>query len=616
VSTTGHAFHEEETLGKAYDARLMGRLLTYLRPHHRAVALSAFLLVLTSLLDLAGPFLTKIAIDHYIADKDVSGLFRITALFLAALAFALVLGYGQVYIMQKVGQLIMVRLRTQIMNHLLRLPVGFYDRNPVGRLITRLTSDVEALNEMFTSGVVAIIGDLITLLGIMAVMLALNWKLALVAFAVLPLLFWLSLWFRNNVRETYRMVRVRLARINAFLQESITGMSVLQIMNHEKQSRGEFDGLNRNHTEAHLQSIFYYATFYPAVEVISALAIALVIWIGGGQVLRDAFTLGGLVAFLQYVRRFYQPIQDLSEKYNILQGAMASSERVFQLLDTPPAIADPDSPEAVAPDGEEVPAIEFRQVWFSYKQGGPVEEEDWILRDVSFRVQRGESVAFVGATGAGKTTIMSLLLRFYDVQKGMILVDGVDVRLWSQHDLRRRMSLVLQDVFLFSGTVTENIRLGTDRIGMDRIEATARQVNAYDFISRLPRGFDTPLGERGASLSTGQKQLLSFARALSHDPEILILDEATSNVDTETEVLIQDALARLLAGRTSLVVAHRLSTVRNVNRILVLHKGQLREEGSHQELLRRRGLYYRLYQLQYKDQEALAPASSPGTPAC
>jgi ATP-binding cassette subfamily B protein len=612
--STGHAFHEEETLGKAYDARLMRRLLTYLAPHRGQVAVSAVLLILTSLLDLAGPFLTKIAIDHYIADKDVGGLLRITALFLGALSFALVLGYGQVYIMQKVGQLIMVRLRTQVMNHLLRLPVGFYDRNPVGRLITRLTSDVEALNEMFTSGVVAIIGDVITLLGIMGVLLFLNWKLALVAFAVLPLLFWLSLWFRNNVRETYRMVRVRLARINAFLQESITGMSVLQIMNHEEASRREFDGLNRDHTEAHLKSIFYYATFYPAVEIISALAIALVIWIGGGQVVRDAFTLGGLVAFLQYVRRFYQPIQDLSEKYNILQGAMASSERVFQLLDTPVAVTDPDSPGRPL-QAEGIPAIEFRGVWFAYKEGD-VGDEEWILRDVSFRVERAESIAFVGATGAGKTTIMSLLLRFYDVQKGEILVDGVDVRLWPQRDLRRKMSLVLQDVFLFGGTVAENIRMGTPGIPDESVENAARQVNAYDFVSRLPRRFDTPLGERGASLSTGQKQLLSFARALTHDPEILILDEATSNVDTETEILIQDALTRLLRGRTSLVVAHRLSTVRNVDRILVLHKGQLREQGSHQDLLKERGLYYRLYQLQYKDQEAREPASSTASPPC
>jgi ATP-binding cassette subfamily B multidrug efflux pump len=600
----GHEFQEDEVLGKAYDARLMKRLLTYLKPHRGAVVASIFLLVGTSLLDLAGPFLTKIAIDRYIAGKDFHGLVRIAALFLGSLVFAMILGYAQTYIMQKVGQEIMVRLRGQIFRHLQKLQIAFFDRNPVGRLITRLTSDVDALNEMFTSGVVAIFGDVVTLFGIMVVLLVMNWKLALVSFAVLPLLFWLSSWFRNNVRENYRQVRVRLARINAFLQESITGMSVLQVMNHEARSRREFDVLNRDHTEAHLRSIFYYATFYPAVELISSLALALVIWMGGEQILRSAFTLGGLVAFIQYVRRFYRPIQDLSEKYNILQAAMAASERIFTLLDTPPTVNDPAEARAAAGNGG-VPAIEFRNVWFAYNP------EDWVLRDVSFRVGRGQAVAFVGATGAGKTSLMSLLMRFYDVQKGAILVDGVDIRHWPQKELRRRMSLVLQDVFLFSGSVTENIRMGDEDIPEEEVRAAARTVNAETFVTRLPEGFGTQLGERGASLSTGQKQLLSFARALAHRPEILILDEATSNVDTETEILIQDALTRLMKGRTSLIVAHRLSTVRHVDRIVVMHKGQVREEGTHQELLRARGLYYKLYLLQYKDQEAGVAGTSP-----
>jgi ABC-type multidrug transport system fused ATPase/permease subunit len=456
---------------------------------------------------------------------------------------------------------------------------------------------------MFTSGVVAIFGDVITLLGIMGVLLYLNWKLALVAFAVLPLLFWLSIWFRNNIRENYRDVRIRLARINAFLQEAITGMPVLQIMNHEARSRSEFQALNRDHTEAHLRSVFFYATFYPMVEILSALALALVIWFGGGAIVEEAFTLGGLVAFIQYVRRFYRPIEDLSEKYNILQGAMASSERVFQLLDTEPAVVDPARARGANGDGT-APLIEFRNVWFAYK------DENWVLRDVSFRIERGESIAFVGATGSGKTTTMSLILRFYDAQRGAVLVDGVDVREWNQADLRRRMALVLQDVFLFSGSVSENVRLGDAALDDARIEAAARDVNADGFVTRLPQGYATPLGERGASLSTGQKQLLSFARALAQDPEILILDEATSNVDTETEILIQDAVRRLMHGRTSLVVAHRLSTIRNADRILLFHKGQLRESGTHQELLKARGLYYTLYQLQYKDQEALAGGST------
>lgn len=587
--------HEEEILGKAYDARLMRRLLAYLRPHRGTVVVCVILLVAGALLELAGPLLVKIAIDRHVAEKDVPGLLRISILFFATLVAAFGLQYAQTYLMQRMGQRVMLTMRQEIFSHLQRIHVQYYDRNPVGRLITRLTSDVDALNEMFTSGVVAIFGDVITLLGILGILLALNVKLALVSFSVLPFLFLLSRWFRKNARETYRQVRVRLARINSYLQEAITGMPVLQIMNREERSHREFDELNESHTEAHLRSILYYAVFYPGVEILYAGALAAVLWVGGGDLVRGAFTLGGLVAFIQYVRRFYQPIQDLSEKYNILQGAMASSERIFALLDTPPALPDGAVRTESRPGGG--CEIEFREVWFAYVG------EDWVLSDVSFRVAPGESVAFVGATGSGKSTIMNLVMRFYDVQRGAVLIDGVDVREWNQEALRRRMSLVLQDVFLFSGSIADNIRIGREWLDADAVRAAAVAVNAHPFVERLPRGYATEVGERGSSLSTGQKQLISFARAVAHSPDLLILDEATSNVDTETEVLIQDALAAMMRGRTSLVVAHRLSTVRGVDRILVLHKGRIRETGTHQELLDLRGIYYRLYQLQYREQE-------------
>jgi len=593
---TDHEFHEDESLGKAYDARLMRRLLRYLRPHRGTVAVSMAFLVAASLLELIGPLLIKTAIDDHVSKGDVPGLVRISLLYVGALLLAFGFGYAETVLMQRMGQQIMLAMRSEIFAHLQKLHVQYFDRNPVGRLITRLTSDVEALNEMFTSGVVAIFGDIITLLGIMGVLIALNWKLALVSFAVLPLLFLLSTWFRTNARESYRDVRLRIARINSYLQEAITGMSILQVMNREERSMEEFDELNRSHTEANLRSVFFYSVFYPGVELLSSVALAAVIWVGGGALLAGTFTLGGLVAFIQYVRRFYQPLQDLSEKYNILQGAMAASERIFLLLDTRPAVAPPSDP--VRPERTEV-EIEFRNVWFAYLH------EDWVLRDVSFRVRRGESLAFVGATGSGKTTIMNLLLRFYDVQKGEVLVDGVDVRRWDPAVLRSRMSLVLQDVFLFSGSVAENIHLGHPALDDAAVREAARQVNAEEFVDRLPLGFATEVGERGQSLSTGQKQLLSFARALAFDPGILILDEATSNVDPETETLIQDAVERLMRGRTSLIVAHRLSTVRNVDRIIVLHKGCIREEGSHRELLALKGIYHKLYQLQYQGQEGL-----------
>lgn len=609
MSGVAEAHPEDEVLGKAYDSRLMGRLLGYLKPHRPAVAVAIVTLFLVAGLELVGPWLTKLALDEYIPKHDSHGLLLVTSGFLAALMLSFLLGYLQTYLMQKVGQQVMYEMRMQIFDHQMGLSTGYYDRNPVGRLITRLTTDVDTLNEMLTSGVVALIGDVVTLLGIMGVMLWLNWQLAIVSCLVIPLLFGVTAWFRVGVRETYRMVRTRIARINTFLQENITGMSVVQLFGQESENRREFDRLNADHLDAHVRSIFYYAVFYPLIETLSSVALALVLWYGGLKTLVPAggaaapLTMGALVAFVQYVRRFYRPIMDLSEKYNILQAAMASAERIFKLLDTQSSIPEPAAPAEWAGFGQ---SIEFKNVWFAYHA------DEWVLRDVSFAVRRGETVAIVGATGSGKTTIISLLCRFYDVQKGQILIDGHDIRTLRTGDLRRRIGLVLQDVFLFSGSIAENIRLGDREITDDAVRDAATHVNADPFIRTLPHGYDTPLGERGASLSVGQRQLLAFARALAHRPEILVLDEATSSVDTETELLIQEALHRLLHGRTSIVIAHRLSTIQDSDRILVLHKGQLRESGTHAELLRAGGLYFKLYQLQYKEQEVGAGAAPRG----
>ncbi len=596
---TTDAFPEDEILGKAYDARLMRRLLGYLKPHRKTVVLATFVLVLVSALELVGPWLTKIAIDTHLPAGDARGLLFVTLAYFGSLVLSFGLTYYQTYIMQKTGQDVMYELRMQIFGHQMNLSTSYFDRNPVGRLITRLTSDVDVLNEMLTSGVVALFGDLVTLLGITTIMFWMNWRLALVACFVLPILFAITAWFRAGVRETYRMVRTRIARINTYLQENISGMSVVQIFNREEANRADFDRLNEDHLQAHLKTIFYYALFYPLVEFISAVALGLVLWYGGLKTMAPegaagALTMGVLVAFIQYVRRFYRPIMDLSEKYNILQAAMASSERIFKLLDTSASIPEPEVPECWK--GFEH-SIEFKNVWFAYKN------EDWVLRDVSFKVRRGETMAIVGATGSGKTTIISLLCRFYDVQKGRILIDGIDIRRLPQQAVRRQIGLVLQDVFLFSGTIADNIRLGDANITDEAVIAAAKHVNADRFVAPLKDGYDTKLGERGASLSVGQKQLLAFARALAHEPKVLVLDEATSSVDTETELLIQEALHRLLLDRTSIVIAHRLSTIQDSDRILVLHRGEVREEGSHRELLKLDGLYSKLYQLQYKGQE-------------
>jgi ATP-binding cassette subfamily B protein len=501
--------------------------------------------------------------------------------------------YLETWLLQLTGQRIMFDLRSEIYGHLQRLDVAFYDRNPVGRLMTRVTSDVDALNDLFTSGVVSVFGDVFSLIGIMTVLIVMDWRLALVTFSVLPLIVLLTQWFRRNVRESYRTVRGLVARINAFLQENITGMATVQVFRREGRHFSQFEGINASHRDANVASILYYAVFYPSIELIGALATALIIWWGGGWVLGGTLTVGVLVAFTQYAQRFFRPISDLSEKFNLLQSAMASSERIFGLLDTPVAVQTPPAPRAGAGPGR----ITFDHVWFAYAG------DDFVLRDVSFEVQPGTRVAIVGATGAGKSTIINLLMRFYDVSRGRILIDGVDIRELDLHDLRRRFSLVLQDVHVFSGTVAGNVRLGRADLGDEQVRAALAAVHADQFVDRLPEGLAAPVAERGATLSTGQKQLLSFARALAFNPAVLLLDEATSSVDTDTELLIRDALRVLMAGRTTVAIAHRLSTIQDMDAILVLHKGQVRESGSHQELLARRGIYHRLYQLQYRDQE-------------
>jgi ATP-binding cassette subfamily B protein len=659
---------EEEILGKAYDSRLMKRLLTYLRPYRGHVVIALVAIVCKASLDVLGPFLTKTAIDKYLAhtpgtfsvlDRWLSatplvGIAQIAALYMGTLLLSFCLEYLQTYFMQWTGQKVMFDLRSQIFRHLQRMHVGFFDKNPVGRLVTRVTTDVDALNEMFTAGVVSIFEDVFVLFFILAIMLNMNWKLALITFAVLPVIAYATKIFRDKVRDSYRRIRTAIARINSYLQEAVSGMLVLQLFNREKKAYRQFSKINASHMEAFKDAIMAYSVYYPVVEILSSVAIACIIWWGGHgvlehstakslaisfswknlftyQVVEKTMTIGILVAFMQYAQRFFRPIQDLSEKYNILQSAMASAERVFKLLDTPIDVVTP----AVAKTPEGPGRIEFDHVWFAYgprstavdthlptasnatplpaaPSSSDPEELDWVLRDVSFAIEPGETVAIVGHTGAGKTTIISLLMRFYDVQKGAIRIDGVDIREMDLPQLRRRFGVVLQDPFLFTGTIGGNIRLGTGWIQDADIEQAAEEVNLADFIRTLPSGFNEEVRERGSTLSTGQKQLISFARALAHNPKILILDEATSSVDTETEFRVRDALNRMIEGRTSLVIAHRLSTVQRANKIIVMHKGQVREMGTHQQLLAQRGIYYKLYQLQYKDQELSTPgADSP-----
>ena len=585
---------DDEVLGKAYDSRLMRRLLGYLSPHRQSVVVALVAIVGHSVMQLAQPYLMKVVIDQHVLTGNLNGLDRIALLFLIILVTSFALEYVETYTMQMMGQRIMYDLRMQIYRHLQRLDVRFYDRNPVGRLMTRVTTDVDALNDLFAAGVISVFGDLFTLLGIMAILVFMDWRLALVAFSVLPLIAAVTHWFRTYARESYRQVRGWVARINATLQETITGMTTVQLFRQEHRSFERFDNINRSHRDANIDSIFYYATFYPAIEFVGALATALIIWFGGGWTLENTLTLGTLVAFLQYSQRFFRPISDLSEKFNILQSAMASSERVFGLLDTPVEITDPARARAVT--GKDNGRIVFDHVWFAYR-------DEPVLRDVSFSIEPGERVGIVGATGAGKTTLINLLLRFYDVNQGRVTVDGVDVREMSLTTLRRRFGLVLQDVYLFSGTVRDNIAMGQTGVTDAALLRSARHVHADRVVGRLPNGLDSPVAERGATLSVGEKQLLSFARALAFEPDVLILDEATSSVDTDTELLIRDGLRSLMEGRTTIAIAHRLSTVQDMDRVLVFHRGELRESGTHQELLALRGIYYRLYQLQYKEQE-------------
>jgi len=585
------AVQDDEILGKAYDAQLMRRLIGYLRPYWRSVAVAFVAIIAGSSASLAQPYLIKVAIDRYIAAGRLQELNTLALLFLVVLVVGFASEYTQTWTLQLTGQRVMFDLRTAIYAHLQRLDLRYYDRNPVGRLMTRVTSDVDALNDLFTAGVITIFGDIFTLVGIMVVMVWMNWQLALVAFAVLPLIVLVTQWFRRNVRQSYRVVRGLIARINAFLQENITGMATVQLFRREALNFERFDDIDAQHRDANLQSVFYYAVFYPAVEAISSLASALIIWYGGGRVLQNALTLGALVAFLQYSQRFFRPISDMSDKFNVMQAAMASSERIFKLLDEPVEVQSPATPARhAALTGH----IVFDRVWFAYN------DDEYVLQDVSFEVRPGQRVGIVGATGSGKTTLINLLLRFYDVKRGRITVDGIDIRGLNLADLRALFSLVLQDVHLFSGTIADNIRLGDAAIDDARVKMAAEAVHAAPFIERLPDGYASAVAERGSTLSVGQKQLLSFARALAFDPRVLILDEATSSVDTETELIIRDALQALMKGRTTIAIAHRLSTIQDMDQILVLHRGRLRERGTHQELLAQRGIYFKLFELQYK----------------
>jgi ATP-binding cassette subfamily B multidrug efflux pump len=594
-----HQFYSDEIVGKAYDARLMKRIIKYLIPYKGLVAISFIMLFIVSALELVGPYLTKIAIDVYIKNKNLTGLFNIALLFLGVLIFSFIMEYIQMYIMQFIGQKIMFDMRVKIFTHLQKMDMSFFDRNPVGRLMTRVMGDVEVLNELFASGMVTIFGDIFTLLGIAIVMFILNWKLALVTLSVIPLLFYATLYFRKKARASFRNIRKRIARINAFMQENIGGMAIIQLFRQERKKFQQFKQLNKDHFQAWIETIFYFAIFFPAVEIISSLAISLIIWYGGGEILQQTLTIGALVAFIQYAQRFFYPIRDLSEKYNILQSAMAASERVFKLLDTPDVIKNPVRPVYLKDlKGE----IEFNNVWFSYN------EDEWVLKDISFKVEPGEKIAIVGATGAGKTSIINLLGRFYELKKGTIRIDGTDIKKMDLNFLRKNIGVVLQDVFVFSGSIEDNIRLGEKGINRIQVEQAAQFVNAHKFIQLLEHGYATEVRERGSLLSTGQRQLLAFARVLAFDPCIFVLDEATSNIDTETEILIQQALKQVMKGRTSLIIAHRLSTIKDVDRIIVLHKGRIREEGTHQQLLKQKGIYYRLYQLQYKNQNMLREA--------
>jgi ATP-binding cassette subfamily B multidrug efflux pump len=629
---------DDEVVGKVYDGRIMRRLLTYLRPYRLQVTLSAVSILFKAATDVAGPYFVKVAVDNYmtgtppanpswlarhLSHSPMTGVTQLGMLYLAALLTTFVLEFIQTYLMQWTGQKIMFDLRSQIFRHLQRMHPAFFDHNPVGRLVTRVTSDVDALNEMFTSGVLAIFEDVFVLAFIVIIMLRMSWPLALITISVIPAILYVTRIFRRHVRDSYRRQRAATARINSFTQEYVSGMSVVQLFNRERRAFKDFSAVNAENKRAWSDAIFAYALYYPTVEFLSSTAIALVIWRGGASTLHGTVTLGVLIAFMQYAQRFFRPIQDLSDKYNILQAAMAAAERVFKLLDTKSEINSPAHPV----EGDGTGRVEFRNVWFTYQRLDEAQlarvatasddelnsfaDIEWILRGVSFVIDPNETAAIVGHTGAGKTTITGLMMRFYDIQRGSIFVNGIDVREQNLNKLRRSFGVVLQDPFLFTGTIADNIRLGSTWITDEQLIEACDEVNVGDFIRSLPNKFKEPVRERGATLSTGQKQLISFARALAHAPKILILDEATSSVDTDTELRIRLALSRMITGRTSILIAHRLSTIQRADTILVMHKGQLRERGTHQQLLAERGLYWKLYQLQYKDQELGTGAESP-----
>ncbi len=585
---------DDEVLGKAYDAKLMRRLLNYVKPYKKYVILAILMNIVVAALPAVRPLLSQIAVDDFIANKNYNGLMWISIALFGILILQAAIQYFLTYYTEYMGQRIVYDLRVQVFSHVQKLALKYFDKTPVGRTVTRVTNDVDSLSEMFSSGIVQVFSDIFVIVWIFIFMFSMAWDLALVVLIVMPFLFYATFLFRKKVRETYRDVRLHLARLNSYMQEHVTGMNVVQIFAKEKEELKKFSSINKDYRNANIKSVFYYAVFFPVVELLSAITFGLIIWYGGGEVVQGKLTLGVLLAFFQYTEMFWRPVRDLSEKYNILQAAMASSERIFKLLDNDTVIKDSDKPLRFEKIRGE---IEFKNVWFAYNPG------EYVLKNVSFKINPGETIAIVGATGAGKTSIINILTRFYDIEKGTITLDGVDIREIEKSELRKYISMVLQDVFLFSGTIKTNISLGNSEISDEQIISSAVTVGADKFISQLPNGYDEEVKEKGATLSVGQRQLISFARALAYDPQILILDEATSSVDTETEILIQNAIQKLLVGRTSIVIAHRLSTIQNSNKILVMHKGELKEIGTHQELLSKKGIYYRLYQLQYKDQE-------------
>lgn len=585
---------EEEVLGKAYDSKLMKRLLGYIKPYRKYVIFAILMnIVVASLIPLR-PYLTKVAVDDYITKSDYHGLIVISLILLGILLFQAVVQYFLTYFTQYLGQRTLYDLRTQLFKHTQKLALKFFDRTPIGRIVTRTTNDVEALSELFSSGIVMIFSDIFNIVWILVFMFAMDIRLSLVTLSVFPVLIYGTFLFRKKARESYRDVRLHLARLNSYMQEHVTGMNVVQIFRKEKDELKRFLAINSDYRGANIKSVFYYAIFYPGVEILSSITIGLIIWYGGGEIIHSTLTIGTIFAFLQFTEMFFRPIRDLSEKYNIMQTAMASSERIFKLLDNKTFVKNPENPVKMDKVNGR---IEFKDVYFAYT------EEEYVLKNISFKINPGETIAIVGHTGAGKTSIINTLSRFYDIQKGSILLDDTDIRTIDKRELRKYISIVLQDVFLFSGTIKSNISMNNEDIPLEKIINAAKLVGADKFIDRLPNKYDEEVKERGSTLSVGQKQLISFARALAYDPKILVLDEATSSVDTETEVLIQRAIEKLLVGRTAIVIAHRLSTIQSADKIIVMHKGEIRESGNHQELLAKRGIYYKLYQLQYKDQE-------------